>query len=194
MATIKKNLYLQGASGMLGSQLVYKAVNGQTIVSTRPVRTVGASNAQKSQQLKFKYAIAYARQAVADATLGPIYEEATSRITRITSPFQMAVTDYLKAPEIGELDYSSGTAGSPVLVEAIKDPGLDKVEIAILDGDDVVQSVGEAILTSNGIQWEYILPADIPADGKLEVRVYDLPGHVTKKVFDTPMSNEMIDK
>jgi len=34
MATLKKNLFLQGASGMLGGQLVYRTVNGQTIVTS----------------------------------------------------------------------------------------------------------------------------------------------------------------
>lgn len=47
MAQIKKNLFVQGASGILGKQLVYKTINGKTFISTRPVRTGEASEAQK---------------------------------------------------------------------------------------------------------------------------------------------------
>ena len=193
MAKITKNLYLQGASGMLGSQLVYKTVNGETIVSTKPVRTVEASESQKNQQRKFKFAISYARQAITDATLGPIYEEATARKRNISSSFQMALTDYLRVAEIGELDFGSGTAGNPILVEAIKDPKLDRVEVAILSSDSMVMSVGEATPTANGIQWSYVLPSDLPANGKVEVRAYDLPGKVAVKVFDAPMFDQQID-
>ena len=169
---------------MLGSQLVYKTVKGQIIVSTRPVRTVEASEAQKRQIRKFKYATAYAKGAIADDLLGPIYAEAATRLNRVNSAYHLALTDYLKSPEIGDLDLTGSMAGHPILVEAYEDPKLDKVEVTILDGTEAEVAVGEAMLTVNGIQWEYVLPTAIPDEGKIVVRAYDLPGNVSTKVFD----------
>lgn len=183
MATFKKNLFLQGASGMLGGQLVYKTVNGQTIVSTKPVRRGEATEAQKRQNTRFKYASIFAKAAVTDAVLGPIYAEATKRLSRFRNAYQMAITDYLKSPEIGEILLASGISGSEVLIEAFEDPKLAKVEVAILDANEAVVSTEEATLTSNGIQWRYVLPQDIPENGSLEVRAYDLPGNVATKSF-----------
>lgn len=183
MATLKKNLFLQGASGMLGGQLVYRTVNGQTIVTSRPERRGEVSEAQKRQNTRFKYASVYAKAAIADEVLGPIYAAITSRLAKYTSAYLAAVTDYLRLPEIGAITLATGVSGSPLLVEALKDSPLAKVEVAILGADERVVTSGEAVLTANGIQWEYVLPQDIPEGGSVEVRAYDLPGNVSTKSF-----------
>lgn len=190
MATIKKNLFIQGASGMLGNQLVYRNVDGKIIISTKPTRNGETSEAQKRQNMRFKYASIYAKTAIADETLGPIYSDVASRLSKFSSAYQLALTDYLKSPEIGDIWIESGAKDAKILVEAFEDPQLAKVEVAILAEDDSVVQKGEATLTSNGIQWEFILPIDIPEGGKIEVRAYDLPGNESIKFFDVePTAN-----
>ncbi len=183
MATLKKNLFLQGASGMLGSQLVYRSMNGQTIVSSRPVGRGKGSEAQQRQNMRFRYATSFAKQAIANEVLGPIYEAAAAGITRVRNAYSLAVTDYLRAPEIGDLVLASGTAGSRALVEAHEDPQLAKVGFDILGEDERVISSGEATPTANGIQWEFTLTQDIPEGGSIRVKAYDLPGNVSTKSF-----------
>ncbi|MEQ8474111.1 MAG: hypothetical protein RIC35_23145, partial [Marinoscillum sp.] len=127
--------------------------------------------------------------AIADEAMGPIYDEAAKRLDKFRSAYQLAVTDYLKSPEIGDITLESGASGSSVLIEAYEDPMVTTVQVAILAEDDTVIESGEATLTSNGIQWEYVLPVDIPEGGKLEVKAYDLPGNVAIMVFDVETSN-----
>ncbi|WP_258102298.1 hypothetical protein [Marinoscillum pacificum] len=187
MAQLQNNLFLQGARGMLGKQLVYKTVGGKLIVSTRPVRSGEATEAQKQQNTRFRYASFYAKKAIKDPILGPIYESAVKRLSKFNSAYQLALTDYLKTPEIGDISIASITSGSMVLVEAFKDPELNKVEVAILAKNKSVIAAGEATPTINGIQWEFELPVDIPEGGKLEVKAFDLPGNVETKTFDVEL-------
>lgn len=183
MTKLTKNLFLQGASGMLGGQLVYRRVNGQTIVSSRPERRGEVSEAQKRQNMRFKYASVYAKNVIEDDVLGPVYAAAVARIIRYRNAYTLALTDYLKAPEIGDIVFTSGASGSRVLVEAYEDPQLAKVEFDIIGEDESVISSGEATPTDNGIQWEFTLTQDIPEGGSIMVRAYDLPGNVTTKSF-----------
>ena len=103
MAKLVKNLYLQGASGMLGGQLVYRSVNGETIVSSRPERRRIISETQKRQNTRFKYATVFAKHAIQDDMLGPIYAEAAARMIRYQNAYTLATADYMKAPEIGDI-------------------------------------------------------------------------------------------
>ncbi len=183
MAVLTKNLFLQGASGSLGGQLVYKNVNGRTIVSSNPVSRGEVSEARKRQNMRFKYATVYAKHAIADDVLGPIYAAASARIAKIRSAYILAMSDYLRAPEIGDILMESGAAGSTMLVEAYEQPQLAKVMVDILAEDESIVTSGEATITDNGIQWAFTLTADIPEGGSIRVRAYDLPGNVSTKSF-----------
>ncbi|MEQ8881161.1 MAG: hypothetical protein RLQ12_16070 [Cyclobacteriaceae bacterium] len=183
MSKLIKNLFLQGASGMLGNQLVYRRVNGQTIVSSRPERRSEMSDTQKRQNMRFKYATVFGKNAIADEVLGPIYAAAVARMPRFSSAYTLAVTDYLKAPEIGDIVLPSGASGSQGLVEAYEEPQLAKVAFDIIGEDESVISSGEATPTDNGIQWEFTLTQDIPEGGSIRIRAYDLPGNVSTKSF-----------
>lgn len=183
MAVLKKNLFLQGASGMLGGQLVYRNVNGETIVSTRPERRRVICETQKKQNTRFKYASVFAKHAIQDEVLGPIYSAAITRISKFSNPYVLAVTDYMKAPEIGDVLLESGVAGSTLLVEAYEQPQVAKVVVEILTEDEHILASGEARLTDNGIQWEFVLTQDVPEGGSVLVKAYDLPGNVTSKAY-----------
>jgi len=183
MAKLVKNLYLQGASGMLGGQLVYRSVNGETIVSTRPERRKTISETQRKQNTRFRYASAFAKHAIQDDVLGPIYAEAATRMIRYQNAYTLAITDYLKAPEIGDIHLESGVSGSTLLVEAYEQPQVAKVVVDILAENERVVTSGEASLTDNGIQWAFVLTQDIPEGGSILVKAYDLPGNVTSKVY-----------
>ncbi len=183
MAKLVKNLYLQGASGMLGGQLVYRSVNGETIVSSRPERRRTISETQKRQNTRFRYATMFAKHAIQDDVLGPIYAEAAARMIRYQNAYTLAITDYLKAPEIGDILLESGASGNTLIVEAYEQPQVAKVVVDILTEDEQVLTTGKATLTDNGIQWKFVLTQDIPEGGSVLVKAYDLPGNVTSKSF-----------
>lgn len=184
MAKIIQNLYLQGARGMLGKQLVYRTVNGVFIVSTRPIRRAELTEAQKRQNKRFKYATIYGKSILNDPEIGPIYQAAASELNAYRSAYQLAVTDYLRVPEIEDLTYPSGEAGTVLLVEAFEDPQLAKVTFSILDAADEILETGDATLQTNGIQWAYRLQKDVPEAGKVKVDAYDFPGNIATKMYE----------
>lgn len=183
MARISKNLYLTGANGMLGSQLVYKKVDGKMIVSSPPIRNAAPTEAQKRQNRRFKYASIFGKSILEDAQYGPVYQAAASKLKAYRSAYQLALTDYLRAPEIGDLVLPSGLAGSVLLVEAMEDPQVTKVIVSILDASDAIVESGLATLETNGIQWSYTLQQDVPEGGQVLVKAYDIPGNVSTKSF-----------
>ena len=183
MATIKKNLFLTGASGMLGNQLVYRNVNGKLVVSSKPISTK-TSEGRRKQNKRFKYATMYAKAALDDERLGPIYTEAASRLSSYNSAYQLALTDYLRSPEVGDLSFVSGSSGNSLLVEAFEDPMINSVTFRILNEDEEIVEEGEATITMNGIQWEYVLQNEIPEGAKVSVVVTDLPGNISNQTFE----------
>lgn len=183
MAKLVKNLFLQGASGALGGQLIYRRENGQTIVASKPTSRGKISEAQKQLNVRFRNATIYAKHATADDVLGPIYTEAVARMIRYRNAYTLAITDYLVAPEIGDIDLKNGISGSTMLVEAYEQPQVAKVLVDILTEDKQVVTSGEASLTDNEIQWEFTLTQDVPEGGSITVRAYDLPGNVTTKSY-----------
>ena len=138
---------------------------------------------QKQQNTRFKYASVFAKHAIQDEVLGPIYSAAITRISKFSNPYVLAVTDYMKAPEVGDILLESGVSGSTLLVEAYEQPQVAKVVVDILTEDEQVLTTGEATLTDNGIQWKFVLTQDIPEGGSILVKAYDLPGNVTSKSF-----------
>lgn len=144
--------------------------------------------------MNFKYASVFAKAAIQDEVMGPIYTEAAQGSDKYRSAYQLAVTDYLKSPQIGNILLDSAISGSPVLIGAFEDPLVAKLEVAILAEDGTTVGSGEALLTSNGIQWEYVLPADIPEGGQLLVKAYDLPSNVASMSFDVASLNSGYDK
>lgn len=184
MARMKKNLYLQGSSGTLGGQLVYKTVDGQMVVSVTPSRVKPPSEKQKQQNKRFKYASIFAKKVMENDELGKIYTDAAKRIKRFKSGYQVALTDYLRSPEIGDLTVPSQTAGSVLLVEAFEDPQVKSVTFYVLDTNGEVVENDSGSPHENGIQWMYTLKNNLSADMKVKVEAYDIPGNMSNQTFD----------
>jgi hypothetical protein len=95
MAFVKNNPILAGASGKLGN-LVYRQMNGKTIVQCAPVRTAPYNEAQKKQQGRFKEAMAYARTLLADPKVKAEYTARAKARHAGLNAFNLAVSEYLK--------------------------------------------------------------------------------------------------
>lgn len=80
MAKSKNNIVIAGLSGKVGKQLVFKQVNGRTIVTKFPNYKVSKTPKQEAHHQKFAKATVYAKNALENPTLKKAYaQEAAKR-------------------------------------------------------------------------------------------------------------------
>lgn len=153
MATTKNNVIVKGASGKFGRQIVFSQRAGKTIMSKPPLRTAPPTPKQIQQQEKFAKAATYAKNALLDPTLKEAYtNEAKKR--QDVSPYNMAVTDYLRPPQITNVDHSAYTG----------DTSDQKIIIEVADTFKVV-SVKVKITAANNTPSKKAAPLSSKANG-----------------------------
>jgi hypothetical protein len=79
-------------SGTLGKTTYRWAHGQQTIIKTPDMSKVKWSKAQKAHRQRFRQAIVYARQAMADAGVRAHYQKVAKKAGR--QPFRLAVSDF----------------------------------------------------------------------------------------------------
>jgi len=176
MAIVKGNLAIEGLSGLLGDQLIFKRDRaGRTIVSRKPnfENRVFSAN-QKKHQNRFQEAAAYAKAA---AKTEPIYAELAAGTAK--SAYNVAVGDWFNPPEVGEIDVRgyTGQAGEIIRAKVTDDVRVTQVKVVISTGDGVIVERGEMRL-EQGLWYSYTTTANCPVElAKIEVIGLDLPGH-----------------
>jgi hypothetical protein len=169
---------MQGLSGTLGDQLIIKsAKGGRTIISAKPVFSSERvfSQAQLEQQQAFREATAYGKTKKED----PIYIAKANGSPQ--SPYNIAVADWFKAPEILEIDLDgwNGQSGEVIRVRAQDNVLVQQVSVKITNGTPTPLEEGQAS-DAGALWWEYQATQNLA--GPLTVTVYatDLPGHTAQ--------------
>ena len=185
MAKINENLFILGASGMVGRQMVYRNCNGKIILSKRPRRTQKQTDAQLAQMLRFKEATIYAKAALTDEATRKAYSEKAQNSADKLSAYNVAVADYLNAPVIKKvnLENYSGQAGEKIVVSAFDDFEMKEVTIEIRQSDNTLVEKGKALADSNGLDWVYTTQSAnaMLAGSVVTACAVDRPGNVTKE-------------
>lgn len=183
MAVVGKNIVTQGLSGMIGGTIVFRQVGKQTIVAAAPEKKERTATAgERAHRSKFGMAILYGKGVIADPTSKKEYGK---QAEDGQSAYNVAVADFMNAPEIDEVDVTkyTGEIGSKIRVRAIDDFEVARVYIKIENPDGTIAEEGEAIADPNGL--DYIFTAkkkNTSLDGdKITILVNDLPGNETKK-------------
>ena len=179
MARVKKNVLTQGLSGKLGKQLVFRQVGERTIVASLPGPWVKPfTEPQQVHHQQFKEAIKYAKSVIADPEKKAGYKAAA---INGMSAFNFAVSDYMNLPVILELDLSgyTGEIGSSIRIKAIDNFKVVSVSVSIFKADDTLVETGQAIRSSNGLDWFYTSAYQNTEmkGGKIVATVTDTPGH-----------------
>jgi hypothetical protein len=185
MAKIDDNLFLLGARGMVGNQMVFRIRKGNIILSKRPRRTKNQTDAQIAHALRFKEATIYAKAALTDEDTRKAYSERAQNSEDALSAYNVAVADYLNSPVIRKVNLEgySGQSGEGIVVSATDDFQVKEVSVEIRQSDDTLVEKGTALAESNGLDWKYTtqsVNASL-AGSMVIVRVSDIPGNVTVK-------------
>lgn len=101
MARVKDNLITSGLQGMLGDQLIFRTVNGRTIVSTKPKKPeVPPSPKQLAQRALFKLAREWAKEQLQDAELAAEWK---AKCVGNQSALSLLIGEYTRRKKAGEL-------------------------------------------------------------------------------------------
>jgi hypothetical protein len=183
MAISRNNVVTKGLSGDVGG-LLFRQVDGQTIVSQKAVPSTVATEAQKSTRKNFQRAVIYAKsETAASSENKEIYEAVAKKKKNI--PYRVAVADFLKAPDIHHVDVSryTGQPGDVIKVEVSDDVMVKSVTVTITNADGSLVEKGEAQVDVSGYVWKYTATQinDSLEGDKIEITASDLPENVTRQ-------------
>ncbi|MDR3268468.1 MAG: hypothetical protein LBT83_05320 [Tannerella sp.] len=183
MAKQSGNVVTHGLRGKIGDLLVFRQRDGRTIVSKVPVVSNRTSEAQRAQRRKFQRAVLYGKSVLATPEMLEVYAPAAAKKGRI--PFNVAVADFLHAPDIELIDLSGyhGMPGDVIRVEAMDDFAVKEVKVVITNADGSLVEEGFATPGAVGYEWTYHATAENPdlAGDRIEVFASDMPGNITAK-------------
>lgn len=185
MAQTINNTITHGVSGKFGDQIVFRQVNGKTLMCKSPISRGKTSAKQEQQQEKFKKASQYAKQALEDPALSAEYTLESKRRKGL-SAYNVAVADYLTSPTIEQVDISAykGNVGEKIKVQAYDDYKVKSVKVYIHTSSSSLVEEGSA--TQQGIEWIYTAQTSNTnlSGTKITVKVSDFAGNVTEKLVE----------
>lgn len=169
---------------MARGSLVYRQVNGKTVVSSRPrPSSKPPTEKQKAHKERFKAGAEYANSVKENAELSQIYHAGVKPGVGV---YGVALADFIKAPVVEDVFIKKfkGEAGDVVGVYAYDDFAVTSLTVALLDENGKTIESGEArVVVENG-SYEYDLQADLPADMPVYIKVTakDRPGNAAVMV------------
>lgn len=168
MAKVRRNIIIEGISGKLGGQLVFRNLkDGRTIVCAAPdFSNRVLSTDQKAHHSKFKAGAAYAKAAQYNQ---PIYAQLAAGTMK--TAYNIALADYFHPPVIHEVKRE----GARLKIHATDNVLVTGVSVTVFDAAGTVLGKGEAIKGDAG-WWEY----EVEQNGKILTEAKDLAGNVTK--------------
>lgn len=178
MAKLQLNGWIKDMRGASGD-VVFKRTFGRLIVAQKgTLNEVPPTEGQLAVRQRFTAASRYARNVLADPVLRLPYVAAAE--ARNTSAFGLAAGDYLKLPEVTEVDLAEyfGRVGDPIKVTAGDDFGLVSLKVTIRNEAGTVLETGLATANAVGT-WVYRATTVAPTNQNLtiEAEAKDRPGH-----------------
>lgn len=180
----KLNPMFEQVSGQLGD-LVFRVMRGRTVISRKSLSaTDDPTPGQVEQRQRFKQAVEYGKNALANESLRALYEAAAKQ--KNMPAFALTVADYFHAPTVSILDLSAynGQTGDLIFVTASDDFGVAGVHVSITDSQDTLIENGEAALVNDGSgRWSYAAQNTIPEGITVNVKAVatDHPGGTALK-------------
>jgi hypothetical protein len=185
MAKVTNNPTTGDLEGTLGG-LVFYMRKGTHCARRRPVRRKKFTSAEKKNQSRFGQASAFAKTVLNDAAQKARYEQA-AKATK-GSAQNLAVSDFMHAPNLAEIDLSdyTGQSGESIRVRAEEGVlGAVAVKVIIADSGKSPVEQGAATLEDNGPWWSYTTQKQVSEDQPLWITITatDQPGNKTTKTL-----------
>lgn len=179
MKATRDNLFTDGLSGSTKNMTFTRRKSGKTIVAgRRGPSKVPPTAAQMEVRDKFKSGVIYAKAVMADAAKKELYSAAAQSDQ---SAYNLALRDAVKAPKVQSIavDGYSGKLGEAIIVRAMDDFRVERVEVSIFDAAGALVESGKAVKQANELDWLYAATvANEPAAGfKVSATAFDLPGN-----------------
>jgi hypothetical protein len=180
MTKVRFKSPIGGFSGAMDGMVF--ADNGErTVAYIRKQRKGEKSEAEMARDQKWAEARGYAQSVMeSNPELWEFYQQVGKE--RKTSPFALAVGDYLKPPSFRSLDlrYYHGQVGDPIQILAVDNLGLASVEVSIerQDGGSVEKGMAVELAARTGF-WAFkaTQPVDPGTGLFIEVVGVDHAGH-----------------
>ncbi|PRD54710.1 hypothetical protein [Sphingobacterium gobiense] len=187
MAKSRDNVVMQGASGKVGRNLVFRQRGDQTIIAKRPRMVAGGRELTPKQQQvqnRFLNASLYAKQAIQDPELKAAYAK---KATINQTAYNVAFKDFFARPEVRLLN-DSGYLGNVAdeITFLVRDIlKVTAIEFEILDQDETVIEAGQAEPTDEeNTGWKYIVSAQNVdyANAIYRITMLDTPKNITEVI------------
>ncbi|MDR1198508.1 MAG: hypothetical protein LBK94_05790 [Prevotellaceae bacterium] len=183
MAKSKNNVITYGLSGKIGDLLVFRQVDGKTIVSKIPEQPKTVSEKQKANRGRFQQAVIYAKIAIEAAETKDLYAEQAKKKKGITA-YNIAVADFFNAPDIDTVDLSAyaGAAGDVIRIIVSDDFAVKSVHVKISNADGSLVEEGYAVRGAGNL-WIYTAVQNNDSlDGdRILITASDLPGNTVSE-------------
>jgi hypothetical protein len=182
MSNVGNNPIMATVSGKLSNVVVYRRVRGKLIMCKPPKKRHLLTPHQADKKERFLEAVQYAKAMMADDVNSVEYQAGITN--RLTSGYSVALTDYLKSPEIKLINTSNynGALGDILEIKATDDFKVLSVEVEIRDAANKLIERGFATLREHSqIIWLYKITAAnaVLAGTHIVVKAKDKPGNVT---------------
>ena len=150
------NALTQGISGKVTGLIFRRNANGTVSVGDAPRPTTKAPTAGAlAQRQRFQQAAFYGRAVLQDPAQQAAYQ--TGVDVNTNSAYTVAVSDYLNAPDIRDVDFSAyhGAIGDVILIHATDDFAVARVHVRIQNPDGTLVEEGDALPDPDSYTYRY---------------------------------------
>jgi hypothetical protein len=181
-----KSLLTVGLRGTIGGTLVFRRVNGETVVSATPeMGSKNPSDKQIAQRERFRLASFYAQRVASDPVLLEEYVVAAGK-KGFNNVRSLIIADYFRFPEILSLQVNTEPTGSVLETIVVDYMRVKSVTVSLKNPDGSVFETGKGVLGIDQQTWTYNVQdsAKLVAGVSFEITATDLPGNTTTESFD----------
>ena len=180
MARQSNNHVMKGTRGMFGKQVVFKERYGEQFLSAPPnvKENRKPTPNQQAAQERFKTCSDYSIDAMKDSVMKAAYQKVAARGQTAQN---MAFKDAYYPPEILNIISQgyTGTLGNIIVVHAVDDFKVARVNVQILNSNNELIEEGDAATDKHGVLWvytTYIANANVPGS-IIRAAAFDIPGN-----------------
>ena len=178
MTSISEKLR-QTYSGIFGHQVLLRSRRKNTVMTIEPVKNSKTyTEGQERVKERFRNGASWAKKILQNPDL---YELYLAKARDGKTPYQVALTDYLRPPKILMIDTANytGAEGDEVTVSAVDDVSVMQVEVAITGANGVQVEKGVCTRSQFGNFWTYVATATVENTAGLTItaRATDIPGN-----------------